>query len=148
MMKIVLIRHASKESGPDLKEDSHLPLTPEGKRETCKLGNKLASLGLKPTVYLTSDHVHANQTGALLSAQMGGNSPAAVVPIGALTPHDPSPFTFEKIIRESEQTGHDLHVQETVAFVMHHPRLNQLLAALTSQPVSQAMPKYAEAICL
>ena len=79
---------------------------------------------------------------------MGGNPPAAVVAIGALTPHDPSPFTFEEIIRQSEQTEHDLRIQEVVAFVMHHPRLNQLLAALTSQPVSQEAPNYAEAICL
>ena len=41
-MKIILIRHASKERNLGRKKDQQLPLSPKGKKETCELGNKLA----------------------------------------------------------------------------------------------------------
>ena len=145
-MKIVLIRHASRERDSDPSKDKYLPLSFDGKEEVRALGAKLASLNLKPTVYLTSLYAHAKQTGELLSDQGGGTPPAAVVAIDTLTPH--TSWTFEEIIREAEQAGHNLSKLDLVAFVLHYPRLNQLLARLTSQPVSQETPKYAEAVCL
>jgi len=145
-MKIILIRHASRERDPNRDKDKDLPLTPDGEKEARELGEKMASLGLKPTLYLTSRYEHAKQTGELLRDQVGGNPPATVVAIGTLTPHEP--YDFEGIIRESEQNGHDLSKLELVAFVLHHPRLNQLVARLTSQPISPGAPKYSEALCL
>jgi phosphohistidine phosphatase SixA len=145
-VKIILIRHASRERNPDLGEDKDLPLTSDGKKEACELGDRLVSLGLKPTLYLTSRYTHAKQTGDLLQDQVGGNPLAALVAINTLTPHEE--YTFERIILESEQNGHDLSKLEQVAFVLHHPRLNQLLARLTSQPESPGAPKFAGAVCL
>jgi phosphohistidine phosphatase SixA len=87
MVEIILIRHASRERNPDLGEDKELPLTSDGKKEVCELGARLVSLGLKPTVYLTSRYTHAKETGNLLRDQIGGNPPAAVVAVDTLTPH-------------------------------------------------------------
>ncbi len=123
-----------------------LPLKTEGEQEALKLGEKLAGVGLKPTVYLTSRYTHAQQTAEILRDKAGGSSPAAVVALDMLTPHQE--YTFEKIILESEQKGHDLSDLDQVAFVLHHPRLNQLVARLTTQPESRTEPEFAEAVCL
>jgi phosphohistidine phosphatase SixA len=146
MMKIILIRHASRVRESSSDKDEELPLSPDGEKEARELGDKMASLGLRPTLYLTSRYAHAKQTAEFLRDQVTGDPPASVVAISTLTPHEP--YDFEGIIRESEQTGHDLSRLELVAFVLHHPRLNQLLGRLTSQPVSPGAPKYSEAVCL
>ena len=143
-MKIILIRHASGERDPN--PDKDLPISPDGEKEARELGDRMVSLGFKPTLYLTSRYKHAKQTGEILRDQVGGSPPASVVGVGTLTPHEP--YDFEEIIRESEQTGHDLSKLELVAFVLHHPRLNQLLMRLTSQPAPPVVPKYSEAVCL
>ena len=145
-MKIILIRHATRERDPALKSDEPLPLKPEGKQEARELREKLPGLGLKPTVYFTSRYKHARETAEILGDQAGGISASAVVAMETLTPHQE--YTFEKIIVEAAQEGHDLSKLDQVAFVLHHPRLNQLVARLTSQPESPMEPEYAGGVCL
>ena len=139
-MKIILLRHATRERD-QARDDEELPLNDDGKDEALTLREKLGGMGLKPAVYLTSRHAHAKQTAEILA---GGT--AAVVAINTLTPH--KEYTVEKIISESEQNGHDLSNVDQVAFVLHHPRLNQLVAMLTSQPESQMESEFAGGVCL
>jgi len=146
VMKIILIRHASRVRDPNSNDDKDLQLTSDGVSEARELGDKMVSLGLRPTLFLTSCHAHAKQTGEILRDQVAGDHSAPVVAIRSLTPNEP--YDFEEIIRESGQNKYDLSKLDLVAFVLHHPRLNQLLERLTSQSVSRGKPDYSEAVCL
>lgn len=117
MKQLILIRHASRMRTPSSADDRDLPLSPDGENEARGLGVNMASRGLKPALYLTSRYNHAEQTGKLLSREIEGHPPAAVVVVSTLTP------------------------------VLHHPRIDQLLARLTGQE-PHLTPAYAEAICL
>jgi len=144
-MKIILIRHASRVQKPELGQDKDLPLTSGGRKEALNLAEQLATHGLKPAVYLTSRYAHAVETADLLRDQVSG-TPPRVVPLAMLTPHEE--YTLEGIIREAQQHGCDLDKIDQIGIVLHHPRLNQLLAKLTPRPESPKAPDFAEAVCL
>jgi len=105
-MKIILIRHASRVRAPTSDNDRNLPLSLDGLKQARELADKMASQGLRPTLYLTSHYAHAKQTGEILRDLAAADPPVSVVAIDALTPHEA--YDFEGIIRASEETGHDL----------------------------------------
>jgi hypothetical protein len=61
-----------------------------------------------------------------------------------LTPHED--YSVEGIIEETRKNGHDLGNVNQVVLVLHHPRLNQLLAKFTGQPESPQAPEFAQAV--
>lgn len=161
-MKIILLRHATRKRG-DREEEEYLEkrflLDSTGEEEARKQGQELARRGIKPAVYFTSCFAHAKQTGEILRDTVGGYPLAKVVELCTLTPHYQGPRKWqgnwqgiqilEAIIRESELTGNDLRKLDAVAFILHQPRLTQLLASMTSQGESRFVDLgYSEGVCL
>jgi hypothetical protein len=78
---------------------------------------------------------------------MKSDPPAKIIELCTLTPHYQGPRGWrtnwegvrilEAIDQESRIKGNDLRDVDTVAFVMHQPRLQQLLATMTSQDQSR-----------
>ena len=114
---------------------------------------------MRPTVYFTSCFLHARQTGEILRDALPLAPLAKIVQLCTLTPHYQGPRKWlgnwngvrmlESIAQEARLTGNDLRELETAAFVLHQPRLQQLLATMTSQEESLFNPiSYSEGICL
>ncbi len=131
-MQIILIRHAERERAADSALDPQMPLTPEGRNQAAALADRCARLGFRPSVYLASRYAHAVETAEIMRNRLGGRE---VTAIGALTPHQP--YTLAMVFREAEQHGHNLSELETVAWVLQHPRVYQLLGMLTSQAIDR-----------
>jgi len=138
---------ASKERDPDSKKDPGQPLTSNGIQEARDLGDQFVARGIIPAVYLTSCYLHAFRTGKVLSNRCSSaDAPAPVIPLRLLTPHQL--FSVQGIFLEAKENGHDLSSQDVVAFVLHHPRVNQLLSELTSQPGSKKELRFGTGVCL
>jgi len=142
-MTIALIRHAARERYADNIAEEHLPLTDEGRTQASALAAKMAARGIRPEIYLTSRYVHAQQTGGILRDLIA--SAAALVQLRTLTPHEE--YDFQGILTEAHDSGHDVGGLSTIALVLHHPRVNQLLEKLTSRTIS-TKPQYSEAVCV
>jgi phosphohistidine phosphatase SixA len=164
-MKIIVLRHATRKRDDPVRDEyleKHLPLDPIGEEETRQLGLELARRGIKPAIYFTSCFAHARQTAEILRDIVNGSSTAKVVELCTLTPHYQGPRELRQkgekwqglqmlgdIIRESESMISDLRELEVLAFILHWPRLEQLLASMTSKDESCFYNVgYSEGICL
>jgi phosphohistidine phosphatase SixA len=150
-MKIVALRHATRQRDSNPIRDEYLEkellLCPTGEEESKKRGLELDKRGIKPAVYFTSCFAHARQTGEILRDSVGKISPAKVVALCTLTPHFQGPRQWrgnwqgirilESVIEESELMVKEVGDLEAIAFVLHQPRLKQLLAVMTSQAESR-----------
>jgi phosphohistidine phosphatase SixA len=145
-MKIILVRHAPRELNSDPTADPHLPLSPEGRDKARDLGKSLLAKGLRPEAYLTSSYAHAKETGQIMSTQTRRRKRVPVISLDSLTPHHE--FSLDMILSESLEKEVDLGTLEVVVFVLHHPRLNQLVARMTKQPESEETPEYADGVCV
>jgi phosphohistidine phosphatase SixA len=165
-MRIALIRHATREQNGNA--DKALPLTDSGVAEAAACGSALFERGFFPTVCFTSWYVHARQTAEIISSTIarlessGGTSEVAapVVELCALTPQFPGSASWAKtekwagvailewLISETEKTGYDLSEMDTAVFVMHEPRMRQLLAGMTEGTISTRTFSFSEGICL
>jgi len=143
-MEIILIRHAERERDPSLGDDKDLPLTADGKKQTKALALRLQRAGCQPALYLVSRYAHAVETGRRLRGHLSASPPAPVIALSTLTPHEG--YTVEGIIEETRENGHDLWNLNQVVIVLHHPRLNQLLAKFTGQAESPQAPEFAQAV--
>jgi phosphohistidine phosphatase SixA len=148
-MNIYLIRHAERDRQPSL-QDQDQPLSRKGKEQAEALAGKLAVEG-KPTLLLTSRHLHARQTAEILRQLACPEAP--LIPLNVLTPRlIADAFNFVELIAETRREGQDLGAHEIVAIVLHHPRQTQL--AMMVQGVdhtnwrSELEPQNAEAICV
>ena len=89
----------------------------------------------------TSCFAHARQTGEILRDTVGGSPLAKVVALCTLTPHFQGRrqwrgnwqgiHILESVIEESELMVKGVGDLEAIAFVLHRPRLQQLLAVMT-----------------
>jgi hypothetical protein len=52
------------------------------------------------------------------------------------------------LVQEAADRGYDLKKFHDVGIVLHHPRLNQLLAKFTSRSESPFEPAFGEAVCV
>lgn len=139
-----MIRHASRVPGPD---NPSLPLSPEGEEECRRLAAKLVQERLIPVHYMSSRHSHATRTAELLRQFIGSSATSvAVTPLATLTPG--CEFTPEKIFLEAKMRGADLRSPDCIAWILHHPRFQQLISQMTSQPEAGTKPQGAEAACL
>jgi phosphohistidine phosphatase SixA len=145
-MNVLLVRHGRKARDlPDV-SDKDLPLSDQGITEVRSLAVELAQKRLRPSLYLSSRYAHAIETARLLAVELGGDSVAEVVPVDALTPHNP--YTFGLVVQEAAKLGFNLHHEDTVGMVLHYPRIHQLTAEITSQPLEAEDPGYACATCI
>jgi phosphohistidine phosphatase SixA len=146
-MDLILIRHAQRVRDPLAVDDCNMPLTSTGRRQAKALANKLSAAGFKPTLYLTSRYAHAIETAnTIVGSGKEKTQLLPVAPLRTLTPHEE--YTFDAIVQEAADRGYDLRKFQEVGVVLHHPRLNQLLAKLTSRPESPFEPAFAQAVCV
>ena len=129
-MTIALIRHAARERYADNVTEEDLPLTDEGRTQASALDAKMVARGIRPELYLTSQYLHAQQTGDILRDLI--DHAAALIQLRTSTSHEE--YDFQGIPTEARESGHDVSGLSTIALVLHHPRVNQLLEKLTSQP--------------
>lgn len=152
MKNIILLRHADRIRKANEKFiEKLLPLNPDGRKESENRGSDINKLGIKPTVYFTSCFVHAKQTGEILRDTMGGSPRAQVVELLTLAPNYKGPRAWldrpekecteaawlpvilEAIDLESQLKGYNLRNLNVVTFVVHVPRLQQLIKGMTAQ---------------
>jgi phosphohistidine phosphatase SixA len=157
-MKILLIRHATRTRNPTTPEKDD-PLSDEGKKEAEQLAEDLDKEGDKPTLILTSEHRHAQQTARILHKL---NPKAVVLPLAALTPGHPNTPTlvnmqkyFDAILQEvkSSQEANQRLTEEAVVFIVtHHPRQLQIAIQLQGKPPqtwqSRQQLAFAGAVCV
>ena len=164
-MKMIVLRHGTRKRDDDPAvegyDEKNLPLDAGGRAATKQLAAGLVARGLRPAVYFTSCFAHGKETAEILREIMGGDPPARVVTLCALTPHYQGPKAWrcreewkgvrilETIGHEARATGNDLRALDVVAFVMHQPRLLQLLAGVTSESESRYVKiGYSEGVCV
>ena len=162
-MRIIVLRHGTRkrDHDPAVEEygEKDLPLDAGGQAATRRLAAQLAARGLRPTVYFTSCFAHSKETGEILRDALGPQ--AKIVALCALTPHYQGPREWrcregwkgvrilETISYEARATGNDLRALDVSAFVMHQPRLLQLLAGMTSESEPRfARIGYSEGVCV
>jgi phosphohistidine phosphatase SixA len=164
-MKIVLARHAAREQagGPD----KLLPLTEAGRGESIALGQTLCNRCLQPEVIFCSWYAHALETAEAIAATCSSArldavnpAPTKVVELCTLTPQFPGSAVWaldktwagipilEWITSEAEKTGNDLARLSVAVFVMHQPRMTQLLSSMTGGRVTRSSFAFAEGICV
>ena len=163
-MVIVVLRHASREQVPsELEEfdERSAPLSKSGIRQARKLGKQLRKWGIKPDVYYASCFTHATQTAKVLRTELASAS-ARIIQLCSLTPHYQGPRAFRdtkrvwtgldiliSIDKESKCKGQDMRKKKTIAMILHKPRLEQLLAGMTSQDEGTFRDlDYASGVCL
>jgi phosphohistidine phosphatase SixA len=150
-MDVILINHAERKRDSDRRRDKqidrHQPLTPTGEKQAHELAERLRAAGIKPTLYLTSRHLHAKQTAEIVCKDLGGDPSVDVVEIDALTPFHTSD-SLQQISEQASSAGHDASLHDLVALIGHYPRLNQLFAQLTWQTVAEKRLGYAEEVRL
>jgi len=147
-MVVILIRHARREDNSTVKDEDQA-LSAVGRQQALALAAVFDKRSLRPEVYFTSKHAHASETAAILAARtaVGAN----VTEMETLTPRrSPLPpswnGTFTHMVDETKTAGYDLSKLNVIAFVLHFPRINQLLAVLTATGTSLNEPGFAEAI--
>jgi phosphohistidine phosphatase SixA len=162
-LQIVMLRHATRDRHNDPDYDEYLertfPLNGSGKSEARKTAQQLLKIGISPTVYLTSCFEHARQTGEILRDTIELAPSAEIVELVTLTPYFQGPRKLRgngrgsdmlvSIAQESRAIGKDLRRFNTIAFILHQPRLQQLIQVMTSQSEHQFYDiRYSEGIYL
>jgi phosphohistidine phosphatase len=112
-MRLLLIRHADASPG---EPDTLRTLSPAGREEARKLGERLARQGVQPSAILTSPLLRARETGAALAAVL--DCPAE--PSDALAPG----ANAAGVCAAVEGRG------ETVVVVGHQPDCGRIAAEL------------------
>jgi broad specificity phosphatase PhoE len=147
-MKLIVIRHALRERlAQDFEEycEKTLPLSEAGIHQAKELAGKLTTLGCNPAVYYTSCFVHARQTAAIIRGVLA-NASAEIVELCSLTPHYQGPREWRDSVRkwtgleilktvqmESECLRRGVRQFDTIAIILHKPRIEQLIAGITSE---------------
>ena len=145
-MKILLVRHGKKAQDLPGVEDKQLPLSDLGRTQVQELTSEFLKVDLRPTLFLSSHYLHALETARLVAKELGDHPAPTSVPLNTLTPHNP--YTFELIVKEAAGLGFPLENVGAVCMVLHHPRVHQLTAAVTSTPLQAEDPGYATATCI
>lgn len=147
MPTLVLIRHALRErhGQDDEYREKLLGLHRTGVLQAKALAEQLVKIGCIPGVYYTSCFAHARQTADLVRERLP-NTAADVVELCSLTPHYQGPREWRNserrwtgleilktVDKESDCIGRGMRQFDTVAMILHKPRIEQILAGLTLQ---------------
>ena len=118
-MDLYLLRHADAGDPAAWKgNDADRPLSDKGRGQAERLGKLLASLGIRPTLFLTSPKVRAHETATLAAGPINGNVDVDPRLGGAL---DPS--IVDSILDDAGSP-------ESIVIVGHDPDFSELLATL------------------
>jgi phosphohistidine phosphatase len=116
-VRLVVVRHAEAESG---EPDELRRLTPDGRRASRELGERLAREGIQPDAILTSPLLRARETGAELAKELGVET----------APHDRlAPGATADDVRAAVAGRGD-----TMVVVGHQPDCGQIAAELSGGP--------------
>src|SRR5215469_6053929 len=134
-MKVILVRHGERQHTEPECED---PLTPTGELQAKNLAASLQAAGDIPTVILTSEYRHAQQTAAILGNAL--NSSAPIIILHSLTPAEPhyqgvgQHAYAQAMWNELSSKGVPRPKDDaTVIAVLHWPRQVQLALDLQGQ---------------
>lgn len=134
-MHVLLVRHA--EAAPGQPDDLR-PLTPNGREQARRLGERLREDGVHADVVLTSPLLRARETGQLIARKLG----AEVAVAEELAPG----ATAESLARAvRDATGPSAG---TVIAVGHQPDCGRIAAALTGEPEPAFPPAGSLAVSL
>ena len=117
-MHLYLVRHAEAAPG---EPDELRPLTPAGREQARRLGERLRKEGVRPEVVLTSPLLRARETGKLIARELG----AEVRVEDALAP-GATPGPLARAIQRAAAS--------LVVAVGHQPDCSRIAAALTGEP--------------
>jgi phosphohistidine phosphatase len=122
MDRLILLRHAKAEGEAPSGDDFDRPLAPRGRREAEAMGQRLASLGIRPKVALVSTALRTRQTWELLEAALPG----------ADARFEPSLYNAEAAVirRLAESAGEG---GGAVLVVAHNPGLHELAVRLLAE---------------
>jgi phosphohistidine phosphatase len=125
-MIMYLIRHAiaeQRDSGSE-QEDSHRPLTDEGRKKMRKIAQGLKELGLQIDLVLTSPYLRAADT-ARIVAKKFDLARDKLIQVDDLSPVGQADRLVNEISKKYGQV-------ENIALVGHEPSLSQLISMLLS----------------
>jgi phosphohistidine phosphatase len=134
-MELYLVRHA--EAAPGDPDDLR-PLTPNGREQARRLGERLREDGVHADLVLTSPLLRARETGSLIARELG----ASVAIAEELAP-GATPDSLRKAVRAATSPE-----GEAVVAVGHQPDCSRIAAALTGDPEPSFPPAGSVAIRL
>lgn len=134
-MHVLLVRHA--EAAPGQPDDLR-PLTPNGREQALRLGERLREDGVRADVVLTSPLLRARETGQLIARKLG----AEVAVAEELAP-GATAESLARAVRDAMGPG-----AGTVIAVGHQPDCGRIVAALTGGPEPPFPPAGSVAIRL
>lgn len=120
-MHVLLVRHA--EAAPGQPDDLR-PLTPNGREQARRLGERLREDGVRADVVLTSPLLRARETGQLIARKLG----AEVAVAEELAP-GATAESLARAVRDAMGPS-----AGTVIAVGHQPDCGRIAAALTGDP--------------
>jgi phosphohistidine phosphatase len=120
-MQLFLVRHAEAAPG---QPDELRPLTPTGREQARRLGERLRENGVRVDLVLVSPLLRARETGRLIAREVG----AEVAVAEGLAP-GASPDSVARAVREVLPPSAD-----AVVAVGHQPDCSRIAAALTGGP--------------
>jgi phosphohistidine phosphatase SixA len=136
-VRVILIRPGSREHRGYA--ESKTPLSAAGRQEVEQLAAALGQLQTEPTICLTSTKLHAEQTGAILTAALGRAPSLSLDGLCRTT------GAFD-VFREAKEKGLALSTSDSVLIIGDESALGQLAMNLTSG--RQRPLHHAEAVCL
>ena len=134
-MQLYLVRHAEAAPG---QPDELRPLTPEGRDQARRLGERLREDGVRAGVVLTSPLLRARETGQLIARELGAELAVAEELAPGATPD-----SLARLVREAVQPS-----AGTVIAVGHQPDCSRIAAVLTGEPEPPFPPAGSLAISL
>lgn len=127
MKRLLVLRHAKSERGPEFGSDYERPLAKRGKRDAASLGEALAERGLVPDVVVSSPARRARQTARRACR-------AAGLKRGEIVYHDS--LYFEGAGGAIQAIRETAGAADVVMVVGHNPTLEEIVAYLTRHYVS------------
>ena len=137
MVTVVLIRHGTRQEGPD---GPYCPLSELVFSRATQLGTALVAGHYAPRVFVSSSWLHTTQTAAAIRDVAAPD--ASLITADSLTPHTKTNATLHDITAQIASVV-DLSRCVCFACVGHEPRIGQLIEDLTGQKLKKL--NYAEA---
>jgi phosphohistidine phosphatase len=123
-MEIYLFRHGQAEPASASERDSDRHLTPAGQAEVRRIAQRIAAMGVEPSMILSSPYTRAEETARIAAEVLGYDG--GILPTASLTP-DSAPSGVWTEIRLFPEA-------ESLLLVGHEPLLSTALAWMLGVP--------------
>lgn len=132
-MRLIIVRHGEAEAFFGAASDAARRLTPKGRSDVQRLGERLAGAGFAVQRIIASPYVRAQHTAALLAAKLGGNH--LLTTAAELQPAGKPAGVIDLL---------DATALDTVLLASHQPLVGRLLNLLVDE---DNLPSFAPACC-